>query len=139
MRSLVVVLCLVAACSSSPPKARNGKPVAPITVTIAARDLGHGDHEVTLTATPTRDVDALALELDGERSEAGATRAGEARTLTVQVHVEDGEGRDVIGAARAAGRSKAAIVRVGVPKVETPPDTTEVTMPDGTVVEESPP
>ena len=69
----------------------------------------------------------------------GATRAGEARTITVQVHLDEGQGRDVIGTARAGGRSRAALVHVGAPKVETPPDTTAVTMPDGTVVDEAKP
>jgi hypothetical protein len=136
MRAVLPVLVLTLAACSSTPRPTSEKPSAAVNVEISAVDLGGGDHEITFRATPTRDVAALELVLDGKRSDAGATRAGQARTLTARVHVEDGKGLDVVGSARVDGRNKAALVHVGAADTAAPVETNVVTMPDGVQVEE---
>jgi hypothetical protein len=135
-----------AACSSAAPPqpaSRSEKPSAAVTVTLADRDLGGGDHELTLTATPTRAVGSFEMELEGQHVTVGATAAGEARTLTARVHLADSEGRDVVGTAWIGEgnqrRNRAALTRIGAAKLEAPQHTRIVTMPDGTVVEEARP
>jgi hypothetical protein len=151
----VIVLSAAAACSSGHPGAppseapvdrseapvdRSEKPGAAVTVAISDRDLGGGDHELTLTATPTRAVTGFEMELDGQHVTVGATAAGEARTLTARVHLGATEGRDIVGTAWIgdAGhrRNRAALAHIGAIKAEAPTRTRIVTMPDGTVVEE---
>jgi hypothetical protein len=148
----ITTLWALAACSSAAPPAgappaeragHAGKPSAAVTVTVADRDLGGGDHELTLTATPTRDVASFEMELDGQHVTVGATAAGEARTLTARVHLADGEGRDVVGTAWIGEgnhrRNRAALTHIGAVRVQAAKPTRIVTMPDGTVVEEAQP
>src|SRR4051812_21203716 len=106
MRAFGSVLVFLAACQTVP--SRNEKPQAAVDVRVAERDLGGGDHEVTLTATPTRDVDGLELVLDGQRTRVGASHAGEAHTVTVRASGD----RDVIGTAWVGHRSKSAHVHL---------------------------
>jgi hypothetical protein len=74
------IFVALAACSSTPaaPPHPSEKPSAPVTVSIDDRDLGGGDHEITLTATPTVDIAALTLTLDGRELPDG-TRVEEVR------------------------------------------------------------
>src|SRR5215831_227602 len=94
MRVLLIAI-LATACAAP---AVHDKPTAPVTLQLAQRALGGGDYEVTLTARPTRNVDALDLVLDGRTQQLGAVRSGQARTLTTRVHLA-GAGRIVTGAA----------------------------------------
>ena len=118
-----------------------GKPSAPVTVSLTTHRLGGGDHEITLTARPTRDVPSLELMLDGQREQLGAVRAGEEHTLTVRVSLADEGGRDVVaGAATGTGnhrRSRAATTRIGAPAVVEPPLPVRIiTLSDGTELAE---
>jgi hypothetical protein len=136
MRARWFLLSLLVACQSATPPDRTEKPQAAVDLRIDDRDLGGGDHELTLVATPTGDVVGLELALDGRRAVIGAARAGTPATLTVRATGN----RDVVGTAWVGPpghrRSKAAQVHLGPVAVAAPPRTTLVTMPDGTVVEE---
>jgi hypothetical protein len=141
-RCLVLVAALGACQEGERPRGiRHGtpKPSAPVDVAIEARPLGGDVYEVTLTATPSRDVGALELVLDGERVEVGATAAGEPRRLTRRIEL-DAPGREVIGAAATGTgrhrRSRAAVAELGAVAAKPVRRTTIVTMPDGTRIEE---
>src|SRR5262249_22913615 len=137
----VCVLAALAACTSSaPPPHPSDKPAAPVAVSIADRDLGAGDHEITLTATPTVDVAGITLTLADHYVAIGATARGETRTITTRVHLAPGEGRDVVGGAALGApghvRNRAAVVHIGTVAQVAPRATTTFRLPDGTVVEE---
>jgi len=135
MRSWFLVA--VAACSSTPSAPLpSEKPSAPVTVSIDDRDLGGGDHEVTLTATPTVDVAALTLTLDGRDVSLGASTRGQTRTISTRIHLAPGDGRDVIGGVTAAHRNRAAVVHVGAAVEQTSRPPTTYQLPDGTRVDE---
>jgi len=96
-----------------------------------------GGYQVTLTAAPTRDVPALVLRLAGKQVAFPATRARQVRTLVVTVAVADGAGIDVVGAATAAARTRAAVVHLGtVAAKPAPPPTVTRRLPDGRDVAE---
>jgi hypothetical protein len=133
VRALVVIAALAACQEGERPRAAwHAKPSAPVEVELEARPLGGDLNEVTLTATPTRAVGALALTLDGERLEVGATAAGEPRTMTRQLR----GGREVIGVAATERRNRAEIVELGVVPRKPAPPVRIVTMPDGTQIAE---
>ncbi len=115
-------------------KVGHPKPSAPVDVTIAARPTGGATYEVTLAATPRRDVKGLVLDLDGRRTVVGATAAGETRTVTARLSLGALRGRDVAGGAAVetdSGRRRAAAsVRIGVAAAAARPVTT-VRLPDG--------
>ena len=114
MVRIVVVLALAAASCAAPVEtdARHEKPVAPVTARLEARG-----GKVTLIATPTADVAGLTLTLDGQRAVFGATSVGVPRTLVARVALRQGEGRDVVGVAEAAGRTTAVMLHVGAPAI----------------------
>ncbi len=130
--------------SSAPvgkPSAPVGKPSAPVALAIASRPLGGDAHEVTLTARVSRDVPTLELSIEGTRQVFGPVRAGAVETLTAQVRVDVGRGRDVVGAAATGApthrRTAAAVVRVGVAATAAAaPPTRTIVLPDGTEVME---
>ena len=96
-----------------------------------------GGYQVTLIATPRRAVPAVELRLAGKTITFAATRAGQARRLTVTVPVAAGLGRDVVGTAVLARRSRAALLRVGAaaaPRLEPAPVIR--TLPDGRRISE---
>lgn len=90
----------------------NRKPSAPVEVRLDSKAVA-GGYEVRLVAIPTRDVPAVELTLAGKQLSFGATAAGQRRELVTTVIVRAGEGLDVVGSARAGGRNRAQIVRVG--------------------------
>jgi hypothetical protein len=101
-----------------------------------AEPAGGTSFEVTLSATPRRDVKALVLDLDGRRTTVGPTAAGQTRTVTARVSLGAVRGRDVAGGALVdvgggVRRRAAASVRVGVAKAA-PPPVHIVRLPDGT-------
>jgi hypothetical protein len=120
--------------------AGHGKPSAPVDVSIAVVALGGDVYEVTLTARPTADVDALALTLDGETVDVGATARGEARTLTRHLRLEGAPGRQIHGdAATGTGnhrRARAAAAQLGAAPAAPARPRRDITLPDGTVVRE---
>ncbi|MCB9572329.1 MAG: hypothetical protein H6709_09615 [Kofleriaceae bacterium] len=116
------------------------KPSAPVAVTLVARAVGGDDYELTLTATPSVDVPALELMLDGRTVAAGATSAGQVRTLRVHVHADGGLGRDVAGGAAVGTgnhrRTRGAVAHVGAQAAAAPQRVQIITMPDGSEVAE---
>jgi hypothetical protein len=122
------------------PAASSCKPTAPLQVHLAERPLGGGDHEVTLTATATRDVPALELSVGGRRVLVGATAAGASQTLTTTVHVADGEGLEVTGGAAVVDgirrRNAGAVLQIGKVAAKPVAPTRTVILPDGTAVGE---
>lgn len=115
------------------------KPSAPVDVKVEARPVGGATYEVTLVATPKRDVKELVLDLDGRRVVAGATAAGQTRTMTARVSLGALRGRDVAGGASVdvgGGRRRAAAsVRVGA-AAAAPPAPKVVRLPDGEMAAE---
>ncbi len=110
MRFVVLTLLLFAAPAVADRSPR--KPSAPVEVRLASKPVA-GGYEVRLVAIPTRDVPAIELTLAGKQLSFGATTAGQRRELVTTVHLRAGEGLDVVGSARAAGRNRAEILRVG--------------------------
>jgi hypothetical protein len=105
---LAYVLLLVCGCAqrpdAPPPPERHLKPQAPVELRAEV-----DGERVTLTATPTRDVDRLELRLGEARRVFGPTARGQERTLSVR------QAGEVIGAATAAGRTKAIVARPRAP------------------------
>src|SRR5262245_38725654 len=96
----VCVLVALTACTGSAPAPHpSDKPAAPVTVSIADRDVGGAAHEITLTAPPMVDVAGLTLTLADRDVAIGATARGQTRTITTRVHLTPGEGRDMAGGA----------------------------------------
>jgi hypothetical protein len=115
LRVLVLASALGLACDARPlPGPATRKPDAPVTVDLASRALGNGLVEVTLTARPTRDVDALVLRVGERECRLGASRAGQREQLVALVR----EPVRVVGAAETvqAGqrRRRAAVLDLGV-------------------------
>jgi hypothetical protein len=116
------------------------KPTAPVEVHIESRAAA-GGFDVTLVATPTRDVPSLELHVAGKRVIVGATHAGQIRTLSAHVTVAAGAGSDVVGSATVPVgrgiRNAVAFTRVGAPvPVEPRRNETVRTLPDGTKIVE---
>ena len=115
------------------------KPTAPVVVELSQRSLGGADYEITLTARPTRDVDALELSVDGRRKQVGRARAKSTYTMTVRVR-QAGAGRKVIGAAavRVDGRRRSIAneITIGSEPAAARLPAKIIVMPDGTRVEE---
>lgn len=111
------------------------KPSAPVEVSIDTRELP-GGYVVTLTAVPTRAVPSIELAIAGKQLAFGPTASGERRVLSAWVAVAPGDGLDLFGGARTAGRHKAAYARLGAAKREAPKRTTIRTLPDGRQVAE---
>ena len=126
MKWLVVVLTLLVI--ATPVAA---KPMAPVELRLESTPVA-GGHRVTLIATPLRAVPALELRLAGKTAVFPATRAGQVRRLVVTVVLAPSLGRDVVGTAVIARRSRAAILRIGAaaaPQLVAPPVIR--TLPDG--------
>ena len=114
------------------------KPTAPVDVHIDVRAVA-GGFDVTLVATPTRDVPSLELHVAGKRVFVGATHVGQVRTLTAHMTVVAGAGSDVIGSATVPVgrgiRNAIAFTRVGAPAPLEPHRSETVrTLPDGTKI-----
>lgn len=118
------------------PRRGPDKPRAPVDVQLARRPLGGGAYEVTLSATPGRDVTVLDLVLDGKVVAAGPTRAGQVRTLTARVELGDGRGKQLAGSAIVEvgphRRRAAAVTWLGPAPAAAEPPLTIVRLPDGT-------
>lgn len=84
-----------------------------------------------MVAIPTRDVPSIELTLAGKQVAFGATVAGQRRELVTTVAVRGGDGLDVVGSARAAGRNRAELLRVGKPALRAAKRVTVYTLPDG--------
>lgn len=126
MKWLVVVLAMLAI--ANPVAA---KPMAPVELRMEATPVA-GGHRVTLIAMPHRAVPALELRLAGKTLVFPATRAGQVRRLAVTVPLAPGLGRDLVGTAVIARRTRATVLRVGAaapPQLATPPVVR--TLPDG--------
>ncbi|HUQ06941.1 MAG TPA: hypothetical protein VM261_30830 [Kofleriaceae bacterium] len=130
-------LCATVVGATAGPRA---KPSAPIDVTIAARPTGGATYEVTLVATPRRDVKGLVLDLDGRRTVIGATAAGQTRAVTARVSLGALRGREVAGGAAVetdSGRRRAAAsVRVGAAAAAAVRPVQAVRLPDGELAAE---
>jgi hypothetical protein len=112
------------------------KPRAPVTLTLTSTADGAA-FDVRLVATATRDVPSLSLALGDRLAEFGATRAGQARTLSVRIAVPAGEGSDVLAIARAGGRSAVRELRVGAARKSAPKHEVTHTLPNGRRVVEA--
>jgi len=131
VKHLVAVACLVLLSGTAV-----AKPTAPVAIRLAATPV-KGGYQVTLTASPTRDVPALVLTLAGKRVAFPATRSGQVRTLVATVAVAPGAGTDVVGVAAAGGRNRAELLHVGVAaKPAAPPPAITRTLPDGREIAE---
>jgi hypothetical protein len=133
VKSLVVVLAVLAFVHATPAEA---KPSAPVELRMESAPVA-GGYQVTLIATPRRAVPAVELRLAGKTVTFAATRAGQARRLTVTVPIAAGLGRDVVGTAVIARRSRAALLRIGTaaaPRLEPAPVIR--TLPDGRRISE---
>ncbi len=129
--TLVLALVLAATTFAGPVH----KPSAPFWVSLTAQRVDRG-FEVTLTAIPTRDVPNVELVLDGEHRRFGATAKGERRELSLRIAIATGKGRDIVGGAIAARRSKAALIRIGTPRATPRRARTTRRLPDGREIEE---
>jgi hypothetical protein len=132
VKSFVIVVLVVLG-FTSPVEA---KPSAPVALRLESSPVA-GGYQVTLIATPLRAVPALELRLADKRVVFAATRAGQARRLVVTVAVAPGRGRDLVGTAVIARRTRAALLRVGAaapPQLAAPPVIR--TLPDGRKVAE---
>lgn len=134
-----VSLLVVAACDrGGPAPVRHEKPTAPVRVALEARPAGGGLWELALTATPTRDVADLTLDVAGRRRSFGPTAAGTTRTLVARAQ----GGAEVIGRAtvQIGGRTmmRAAIARPGLAAAPAPAPAVRrvVTLPGGDRVAE---
>lgn len=168
LRSIGLTLaCTLAACGGNPPAPQAGgsstststtptpaqadgpatrgpdKPGAPIDLAMEARPAaGTADVDrfvVRLTATPRRDLDSVALSIDGRPSQAVAATAGAIGDVTATIDVARGEGKVVIGTAVVVVDGKrmgaATEIRVGAPAADQPAGTI-IHLPDGTPVQE---
>lgn len=92
------------------------KPSAPVSLVARAENTAAG-WRVVVEATPDVDVPTLEVEVGGRVSRFGATAAKLPRRLSVPVSIAGADrGQDVVVVVRAAGRSRAEVVRVGAPK-----------------------
>jgi len=118
MRTLVCSVAIVAALASlagdaTAERRHRGKPSAPVSLTAKAERTATG-WRVVVDAAPTRAVDDVTIEIDGQATRFGATPARTARHLVAPVALA-ATGKDVVVTARVAGRSQSVIVRVGAP------------------------
>jgi hypothetical protein len=133
---MVALGCIGTAGSASAERSvRSQKPSPPVTVHLESV-LVPGGYQVKLVAVPTRAVPAIELSLAGKRIGFAATAAGQRRELVMRVPVGAGAGVDVIGSASIGGRNKAAVLRVGVARLEAPKRTVIRRLPDGREVAE---
>jgi hypothetical protein len=119
MRTLVYCVAIAAslalvATDATAERRHRGKPSAPVSLTAKAERTASGWH-VVVDAAPTRAVDAVTIEIDGQATRFGATAARDARHLVAPVKLDAAAGKDVVVTARVAGRSQSVIVRVGAP------------------------
>jgi hypothetical protein len=139
MKLGIGIVVVVLACSGPTAPRTHGKPTAPVAIELAQRALGGNDYEITMTARPTANVDALELVIEGRTTRLGASRAGVARTATARVHLV-GSGRSVVASAativRGQRRNAAASITIGSEPVQARLPSRFIVMPDGTVVDE---
>lgn len=129
MRFVVLTLLLGLSAAVSADRSPR-KPSAPVEVRLESKAVA-GGYEVRLVAVPTRDVPELELSLAGKQLAFGATSTGQRRELVAVVRVRAGDGLDVIGSARAGGRNRAELIRVGKAQVRAAKRVDIVTLPDG--------
>lgn len=130
--TLVLGLFVVPAAADRSPR----KPSAPVDVRVESTAIA-GGYQVRLVAIPTRDVPALELTLAGKQLSFGPTAAGQRRELVTTVSVRAGEGLDVVGAARAGGRNRVELVRVGKAQQRAAKPATVYTLGDGRQIREA--
>ncbi len=155
--ALAIAGCSTAAGSAAPapvpvvvehrPSSRSCKPEAPVAVTLSTTVIDPRRSAVVVTATPTRDVDALevALALPPELAlEVGAPKlhfvdvgAGEARELRAIVRL-DGRRGELAAIARvpADGVVMARTVAAWLGEPVAPPVTRTYALPDGELAQE---
>lgn len=129
MRFVVLTLLLGLSAGASADRSPR-KPSAPVDVRLESKAVS-GGYEVRLVAVPTRDVPAIELSLAGKQLAFGATAMGQRRELVTLVRVRAGDGLDVVGAARAGGRNRAELIRVGKAQPRATKRVDVVTLPDG--------
>ena len=129
VRFVLVTLAMGLLCAPASAD-RKLKPSAPVEIRLESRAIKSG-YEVRLIATPTRDLPTLELTLAGKQVSYGATAAGQVRELVTEVPMRGVEGLDVVGSARAGGRNRAQILRVGKPKLRAAKQVKIYTLPDG--------
>lgn len=154
-RLAVVGALLLCACQSqqastsaarSAPAPASCKPEAPVAIEVVIRPIGD-DLEVAMRATPTAHVESLelalalppqAIALGAIETRFGDTAAGEVRTLTARIHVDERLSSSVtaIGRVPVDGivMSRTATAPIGKPAP--PPKTAIYTLPDGERVRE---
>ena len=118
MRTLLCSVAVVASLAlvanpAAAERRHRGKPSAPVSLTAKAERTATG-WRVVVDAAPTRAVDAVTIEIDGQATRFGATAARDARHLVAPIKLA-ADGKDVVVTARVAGRSQSVIVRVGAP------------------------
>lgn len=118
MRTLLCSIAVVASLAlvanpAAAERRHRGKPSAPVSLTAKAERTATG-WRVVVDAAPTRAVDAVTIEIDGQATRFGATAARDARHLVAPIKLA-ADGKDVVVTARVAGRSQSVIVRVGAP------------------------
>ncbi len=138
MRPLVYCVAVAAslalvATDATADRRHRGKPSAPVSLTATAERTATG-WQVVVDAAPTRTVDDVTIEIDGQATRFGATAARTARHLVVPVAPADG--KDVVVTARVAGRSRSVIVRVGAPAPAAKPRPVTVRQVNGVSVAE---
>lgn len=117
--AIIATLALVANPAAADRRHR-GKPSAPVSLTATAERTATG-WRVVVDAAPTRAVDDVTIEIDGQATRFGATPARSPRHLVAPVPVGATGGKDVVVTARVAGRSQSVIVRVGAPALAAKP------------------
>lgn len=127
------------------PGARSEKPSAPVDVRLESRPVA-GGYQLTLVATPMRDVAAVELSIArreggiGQRISLGATAAGQRRELALRVTLAPGDGADYVGSAAVGTpghmRNRVTSVHLGIAKAAAPVRVVTRTLPDGRRVAE---
>jgi hypothetical protein len=148
---LAVLSVWVVACAAEPrPVHGSDKPQAPVSLKVTQANQGGGRYEITLVATPTDNVKSAQLRLilpagvtsveEDKPVAFGASAKGHSLTLTRHVQLTV-PGADVIADVRiddgVSQRNRPQIIRVGAARpAEAAKPTTQVTLPNGDVVEE---
>ena len=151
-RWLGLLLALLSACASETarPVQHNGKPAAPVKLAVDQVAKGGGSYEVSVVATPTRDLRSAELRLilpagvsaeEGDKPASfGPSAAGKPLTLVRHLHLSV-DGADVVADVRVddgiTTRNRAHVLRVGAAKPpEAPRPVNTVTLPSGEKVDE---
>lgn len=136
--SVALALCALLTGCQHRAAAVEQKPSAPVKLTLETRALGHGEYELTLFATTTAPLDAMELKLGDTSEKFSGLESGATCTITAHVRLNDGEGREVFGAARVVRGQRQMTAATGTWLGVTPPEkpTTVIPLPDGDQAEE---